>query len=426
MGFIDYHGTKVDRYSDIIEYAEAQQAEDWRRKQDARIKKWLNELKGDSTEADLNIHDILKTLILRYQKTKTFWDDLLKATGMINGMNVSKLWEDLLMAYAMRHIEPFHLSEEKKIKYFDALINKAFNTTSSTVIYAEEFYQNLSKNMAYRRYLTECFDPAWKGQQIYKYVYHIVKKDKKKSEQFLELLGEYRRLGIETAMFMYQSALPKDDGWMIQESAEYSAVCELEKKIKRGSIAAPDIKMINDPLKEKVNNDIESNEGAESYDITTSIPRSKLKRKEFEEFIEMRSIPGFVGACKLILECDLPEDIKINYDLLIKRMPILQDSIEKFDSIYHADIEQLIDYYAPEALKVTATLLDYMAVNPSENVLEETHENVALATKKLVQVINEKIDEIYKFVTIETNAQAKAIETVMSQDGYIDPQFKIN
>jgi hypothetical protein len=43
----------------------------------------------------------------------------------------------------------------------------------------------------------------------------------------------------------------------------------------------------------------------------------------------------------------------------------------------------------------------------------------------LLQVVNEKIDEIYRFVTIDANAEAKALETIMSQDGHVDPAHRI-
>ena len=47
-----------------------------------------------------------------------------------------------------------------------------------------------------------------------------------------------------------------------------------------------------------------------------------------------------------------------------------------------------------------------------------------ITTKRFLQVVNEKIDEIYRFVTIDANAEAKALETIMSQDGHVDPAFK--
>jgi hypothetical protein len=106
-------------------------------------------------------------------------------------------------------------------------------------------------------------------------------------------------------------------------------------------------------------------------------------------------------------------------------MPVLQDAINKFDDVYHADIDLFTEYYAPEAFRITATLLEYEAVKPSEEIIEETRENVIQATRKLILVVDEKIDEIYKFVTIETNAEARALEAMMSQDGYVDSNLKI-
>jgi hypothetical protein len=121
----------------------------------------------------------------------------------------------------------------------------------------------------------------------------------------------------------------------------------------------------------------------------------------------------------------MPQDIRENYNKLVERMPLLQDAVDKFDNVYHVDLDQFDDYFAPEALKVTATLVEYEVVKPSEEVLRATRENVYQASKKLLLLVNEKIDEIYKFVTIETNAEARALEALMSQDGYVDPELKL-
>lgn len=89
-------------------------------------------------------------------------------------------------------------------------------------------------------------------------------------------------------------------------------------------------------------------------------------------------------------------------------------------------METFYTYYAPETLSVTATFLNYLAGKPSEKILSDLKENVFLASKKLLQVVNDKIDEIYKFVTIEANAEARAVESVMSQNGHVDDAFNIN
>ena len=157
----------------------------------------------------------------------------------------------------------------------------------------------------------------------------------------------------------------------------------------------------------------------------SSIPNSGLDKQKFRMLLQGGKIPNFVEASKLLLECNLPDDIAQTYRQLVDRMPILQDAIQRFDDIYHADMDQFEEYFAPEALKITAVYLDYHAVRPSEKILKETRDNVFLATRKLLQVVNEKIDEIYRFVTIDANAEAKALETIMSQDGHVDPAHRI-
>ena len=439
MGFIDYHGTKEDRYSEVLEYAHAQQEEDWKKKQSIKIKKWLTDLTGDGRLADLYIQDLLKAVMIKYKELMSCGMDLIDSTDSLKDITPVQLWEDFSKEYAMRHVEPFHMIPENKEKHFDTFLIKIFKVSGQKQ--ANEFYDTLSGNHDYRRYLTECFDPTWKGQQYFKYLCAITQRDKTKKGAFDRFLSLYRQLGVDISLYLYQAAQPRDDGWIIQESAEWNAICDIEKIIKKGGLGSPDYDVIHNPLLTKeVKKDISVNTVEEQSndideepirtktyeDISAEIPQSKLKKKEFEEFIGKGDIPGYVNACLLLLECDLPEDIKTNYDQLVMRMPILQDAIDKFDEVYHADIDQFNEYFAPEALRVTATYLDYQAVAPSEKILGETRENVLLATKKLVQVVNEKIDEIYMFVTIETNAEARAVEDVMIRDGYVDSQYKIN
>ena len=155
------------------------------------------------------------------------------------------------------------------------------------------------------------------------------------------------------------------------------------------------------------------------------MPESGLDKTGFNELIRKGGIPSYVEASRLLLECDLPDEIAQTLRQLADRMPVLQDAVTRFDDIYHADMDQFEEYFAPEALKITAVYLDYQAVRPSEKILKETRDGVLLATRKLLQVVNEKIDEIYRFVTIDANAEAKALETLMSQDGYADPEHRI-
>ena len=114
------------------------------------------------------------------------------------------------------------------------------------------------------------------------------------------------------------------------------------------------------------------------------------------------------------------------YKELIIRIPTLQESLDKFEEIYQPDMYQFYEYYIPEALQLTATYIEYLDVGIGEKILQETEREVLDAANKLLIAVNDKIDEIYRFASMEIKAKAKALESLMSQDGYVDPSFKIN
>jgi hypothetical protein len=152
----------------------------------------------------------------------------------------------------------------------------------------------------------------------------------------------------------------------------------------------------------------------------------QLDTEKFDSLLENQTLPDYVEACKLLRKCELPEEMDELYASLIDRMPVLQDAIVKFESVYHSDMTPFYEYYIPEALQLTATYLEYLDVGIGEQIIRENEREVLDAVDKLLIAINDKIDEIYKFASIEIKAKAKALESLMSQDGYVDPNFKIN
>ena len=153
--------------------------------------------------------------------------------------------------------------------------------------------------------------------------------------------------------------------------------------------------------------------------------RPTLDIERFEQAMEGRTLSGYTDASKLLLMCELPEEMNGLYEELILRMPVLQDAIVKFESVYQADLEEFYDYYIPESLQLTSTYLEYLGAGIGDDILQETEEEIIDAVKKLIIAVNEKIDEIYKFASIEIKAKAKALESLMSSDGYVDPKYKI-
>lgn len=153
--------------------------------------------------------------------------------------------------------------------------------------------------------------------------------------------------------------------------------------------------------------------------------RPQLDTERFDSLLEKQSIPEYVEACKLLQECELPEDMEERYVSLIQRLSVLQEAITKFESVYQTDLSSFYEYYVPETLQLTATYLEYRNAGIGDRILGETENEVLEAADKLLRAVNDKIDEIYQFASMEIKAKAKALESLMSQDGYVDPNFKI-
>ena len=434
MGFVDYHGTKEDRYTEVLEYARAQQEEDWKRKDEQKIAIWLRDLTGSSSYAQLNVEDLLKYVVVKYRAIQKAWQSLISLRKTDSGIDADQLWKDFSIDLAARHLSSFHVNQCKRNRYLQAFQAKIFRLQDA--ISAEDHYRIIAETPKYRQYFAECFDPTWKGQQVFKWLYASVKKNKDGMAFLNDFLDADRDCSLFLSLYLHQVILPHDDGWMREAEAERKAIQDIRGKAHRGVLFAPDLAILINPLYQ-TRTDVAPVETVEvpASDINTGtaptqepetvIPDSGLDKKKFQTLIQGGTITDYVQASKLLLECDLPDDIAQTYRQLVERMPILQDAVQRFDEIYHADMDQFEEYFAPEALKITAVYLDYQAVRPSEKILKETRDGVFLATRKLLQVVNEKIDEIYRFVTIDANAEAKALETLMSQDGHVDPAYRI-
>ena len=290
---------------------------------------------------------------------------------------------------------------------------------------------------AYRQYFTECFDPSWKGRHLFKWIWSGNKSDRDRVALIDQFLDNEMELSLLLGLALYRIVMPHNDGWMELVSEERKALAGIKGKIHWNTFLAPNVELLVNPLCREEDDgyppDAEKSfeeiigagtENAAEPDIL-QVPKSGLDKKKFDELLVRGGIGDYITASQMLLKCDLPEEIADIYRQLIARMVVLEDSVGRFDQIYHANLSQFHEYYAPEALKITAVYLDYQAAEPSEEILKENRDGVFRAAKKLLQVVNEKIDEIYQYVTIDANAEAKALEAMMSQAGHVDPEHKI-
>lgn len=165
----------------------------------------------------------------------------------------------------------------------------------------------------------------------------------------------------------------------------------------------------------------------DALDSGKPAPKQKplLDAAAFDDYIAKKDLPSYVECCKLLMECDLPEEMEEIYTLLADKMRILQEAIQKFQKVYSTDMTEFYEYYIPEALHLTTTYLEYENAGIDEEIVETTKSEVYEAARSLLTAVNDKIDEIYKFASIEIQAQAKALAQLMEQDGFVNPSDRI-
>ncbi len=435
MGFINYKGKNEDRYDELVEYSRALQDEEWKKAELERIYAWLEELTGDGRYAHLNVQEMLKMVIGQYRKFSSGYNDLIDKGKVPEKCDPTRLLKDVSIDIAARHIQAFHTTIDVRNKHLQAFIERIFKLEDT--IGAEQHFNYLFTRSDYRKYFTESFDPTWTGRQFFLLLQYIGK-----PKQVDEVFDEYKKLALYISLYLYQAFRPRDYGWMHQIEAERLAIEEIRHQLARHLHLGLKLGLLLNPLYYTPEADIEESiepeeetkpeeEPERTLEPTSAIepvepPKPRLDKDRFNSLVNAGGIPNYVSACKMLIEFGLPDEIEENYRMLVERMPVLQDSIDRFDDVYHADMDMFDEYFAPEALRVTATYLDYEAVAPSESILAATRENVIQASKKLLLVVNEKIDEIYRFVTIETNAEAKALEAIASQYGYVESDFRIH
>ncbi len=434
MGFIDYQGTKENRYTDVLEFAKAQQEEEARRLADARVAKWLTESLKDSRYADLALNDLIKYIIVKYRKLQEQKEILVSKREDSVLIDDKLLWMDFCISAISRRLDNIGLSEETRNTYYHTFMGKVFKLEEFTP--AERHYSCIAENTSYKRYFADCFDLV-QEKQFWKWLGRLGTKEK---SSLIEFVRNYEQMSFLLGYYLYLGIRPQSPEWMKRLDLEREVLEKLIEEYSRGRYKQPNDLKLQNPLYEQTKlrkvileikepiNEIDTSEETQGKVIEDPVRlrRPQLNKKLFEELLQKQKLLDYTQACRLLRNCELPEKMDDLYKELIVRMPILQEAIDKFAEVYEPDMYQFYEYYIPEALQLTATYIEYLDVGIGEKILSETEREVLDAASKLLIAVNDKVDEIYKFASIEIKAKAKALESLMSQDGYVDPNFKIN
>ena len=153
--------------------------------------------------------------------------------------------------------------------------------------------------------------------------------------------------------------------------------------------------------------------------------RPKLDTERFMALIEGKTLAGFSEACNMLIACKLPANMEDVYQNLSDEMVTLQDAIKKFEGIYTTDMTEFYEYYVPETLELASAYIEYVEADVDQNIISETEEEVMESSKKLLIAIVDKKNEIYKYGSIQLKARAQAVEALMSQDGHVNPEYRL-
>ncbi len=189
MGFIDYQGDKEDRYSEVVEFAKAQQEEEFRRINDARISAWVNKRLNDERYSDVPINDLLKYIMVRYKKMCTYRDTLIKADSS-DSFNTDRFWTDFVIYCVVNTLKYMMVSRDKALIIYQSVLGKVFKEKEFTP--PEKHYESFENNEKYRRYFMECFDVA-QEKQFWKWIGKCGQSDK---ENLIKLIESYEQLQI--------------------------------------------------------------------------------------------------------------------------------------------------------------------------------------------------------------------------------------
>ena len=234
MGFVDFHGTKEDRYTEVLEYSRAQQEEDARRKARQKIILWLSDLTGNADLAMLNAEELLKNVIVRYRVMQGLWHALTSQTGAGEDNELDQLWAEFSLDLAGRHLRAFHLEKEREKKHLEVFQTKIFKLTDQ--ISVDEYYKKVCDDPKYRHHLLEWFDPTWKGQRLFRWLRALAGDDEENIKRLEEICTADIKLCLLLGLYLHQVIMPCDDGWMLESEAEYRALSELCEMIRSGTL----------------------------------------------------------------------------------------------------------------------------------------------------------------------------------------------
>lgn len=153
-------------------------------------------------------------------------------------------------------------------------------------------------------------------------------------------------------------------------------------------------------------------------------PKYVVDMKKFDAFMAENTFKSYVKCCELLLSSGLPEDIIEKLITLADKMQILDSSLEKFPAEEEGS-QRFNEFYIPECLDTIIKYIEFVNTGVDESIIYNTRKDMMEAINTLIGAINSRTKEIFDFATMQLRAQAQALESLMGQDGFVNPAFKL-
>lgn len=176
--------------------------------------------------------------------------------------------------------------------------------------------------------------------------------------------------------------------------------------------------------------DMADQDGVSSKTETAQKPQKPIKppfdTERFAGLVEKGDIKSFSTAFSMLSDYGLPDKMEELFRNIAETMLTLDDAVKKFEGIYKADMSQFYEYYIPETLELASTFIEYESADIDLDIIDKTQKEVVSAAETLLTGLEDKKNELYEFGSMELKARAKALESLMGQDGHVPKDSRID
>lgn len=235
MGFIDYHGTKEDRYGDMVEYAKMQEEREQEEKAERRHMAELAELMGDEKYLSMDAKALLRQVRFEYRAAAELFRGLaLKPAD--DRIDPTQLWKNLWLYTIGQYLLMMGLPEEKAVKLFSALLTKCFELEPAET--ELRHFRLIQTSRRYRRHMRAFSLPQTADFWKMLYVYG---KSKGLQNTVSGFLDAYGRCITCLAYYLCQKLRPMSEEWKQALIGDLDALGNLKELLEQSKHIAPKV-----------------------------------------------------------------------------------------------------------------------------------------------------------------------------------------